>query len=62
MRPEYKKIRCPFCGKLFTESTLDYDFGGERELSTNRILCARCKRTVYYTVNVEIARETLIKT
>lgn len=62
MNAEYKKIRCPFCGKLFTESTLEYDFGGERERSTNRILCARCKRTVYYTVSAESARGALIKT
>lgn len=50
MRLEYKKIRCPFCNKLLTESCLEYDFGGKRENATNRILCSRCKRTVYYTV------------
>ena len=33
-----------------TESSLEYDFGGAREESTNRFLCSRCKRTVYYTV------------
>ena len=58
---EYKKIRCPFCGKLFTESALDYDFGQPRECATNRILCTRCKRTVYYTVKAYAPGE-LIKT
>lgn len=59
---EYKKIRCPFCNKLITESSLYYDFYGAREQSTNRILCARCKRTVYYTVKVTGLERELIKT
>ena len=58
----YKKIRCPFCGKLLTESSLEYDFDGIREKATNRILCARCKRTVYYTVRLGRRTETAVKT
>lgn len=53
---EYKKIRCPFCNKLLAESSLEYDFGEERALATNRILCTRCKRTVYYTVRAASAK------
>lgn len=59
---EYKKIRCPFCNKLITESRLEYDFGGMREEATNRILCSRCKRTVYYTVRTSILGEVAVKT
>lgn len=59
---EYKKIRCPFCNKLITESRLEYDFGGAREQSTNRILCARCKRTVYYTVRPATTVRETVKT
>ena len=62
MTRELKKISCPFCGKLFTESALVYDFYGEKENATNKILCARCKRTVYYTVRPEGVRKELIKT
>jgi phage FluMu protein Com len=47
---EFKKIRCPFCNKLITESTLEYDFENTKAESTNRYVCGRCKRTVYYTV------------
>ena len=59
---EYKKIRCPFCNKLITESSLEYDFCGMREQATNRILCTRCKRTVYYTVRTSVLEEVSVKT
>nr|DAG41459.1 MAG TPA: cysteine-rich protein [Caudoviricetes sp.] len=45
---EYKKIRCPVCNRVITESTLDYDFTAVSP--TCRYLCSRCKNYIYYTV------------
>lgn len=45
----YKKIRCPFCNKIMTESELDYDFNFVGA-PTNRFLCPRCKRMVFYSI------------
>lgn len=46
----YKKIRCPNCNKVITESELDYDFGKTGKPPTNRFLCSRCKKMIFYTI------------
>ena len=45
----YRKIRCPFCNKIMTESELDYNFNFDGA-PTNRYLCPRCKKMVFYTI------------
>lgn len=48
----YKKIRCPNCGRVITESELDYDFSTAQQ-PTNRYFCTRCKKMVFYTVKAK---------
>lgn len=45
----YKKVRCPICNKVITESELEYDFNCTGA-PTNRFLCPRCKKMIFYTV------------
>lgn len=45
-----KKVKCPFCGKVFAESNLEYDFNIKGIIPTNRHICHGCHRSVLYRI------------
>lgn len=45
-----KKIKCPFCDKVFAESSLEYDFNIKGAIPTNRHICHGCHRSVLYII------------
>ena len=47
-----KKIKGPFCDKVFAESNLVYNFNIQDKsvIPTNRHICHGCKRSVLYRI------------
>lgn len=54
-----KKVKCPFCNKVFAESSLEYDFNIKGAIPTNRHICHGCHRSVLYIIkpNIPVANE-----
>jgi len=48
---DFEKKKCKFCGRVFAESNLEYDFD-DIQNPTNRHICRGCKRAVLYTIKI----------
>lgn len=48
-----KKIKCPFCSKIFAESNLQYNFDLTTTQPTNRHICHGCKRSILYSITTK---------